>query len=66
VFATTASLGSTDSLVAPAKLYSGGDLTADEQARAGLADSTVRLAVGVEDAEDLIADLAQALEKVFG
>jgi cystathionine beta-lyase/cystathionine gamma-synthase len=66
LFATTASLGSTDSLVAPAKLYSGGDLTADEQARAGLADSTVRLAVGVEDAEDLIADLAQALEKVFG
>ena len=66
LFATTASLGSTDSLVAPAKLYSGGDLTADEQAHAGLADSTVRLAVGVEDAEDLIADLAQALEKVFG
>lgn len=66
LFATTASLGSTDSLVAPARLYLGSDLTAEEQARAGLADSTVRLAVGIEDPEDLIADLTQALEKVFG
>jgi cystathionine beta-lyase/cystathionine gamma-synthase len=66
LFATTASLGSTDSLVAPAKLYLGSDLTADEQARAGLADSTVRLAVGIEDADDLIADLQQALGCVFG
>jgi cystathionine beta-lyase/cystathionine gamma-synthase len=65
LFATTASLGSTDSLVGPAKLYLGSDLTADEQTRAGLRDSTVRLAVGIEDADDLIADLEQALDKVF-
>jgi cystathionine beta-lyase/cystathionine gamma-synthase len=66
LFITTASLGSTDSLVAPAKLYLGGDLTPDEQARAGLKDSTVRLAVGIEDVDDLIADLEQAFHRVFG
>jgi len=66
LFITTASLGSTDSLVAPAKLYLGGDLTPDEQARAGLKDSTVRLAVGIEDVDDLIADLKQAFHRVFG
>jgi cystathionine beta-lyase/cystathionine gamma-synthase len=65
LFATTASLGSTDSLVAPAKLYLGSDLTPEEQARAGLKDSTVRLAVGIEDPEDLIADLKQALAKAL-
>ena len=63
LFATTASLGSTDSLVAPAKLYGGGDLTADELERAGIKPSTVRLAVGIEHADDLIADLEQAFAK---
>jgi cystathionine beta-lyase/cystathionine gamma-synthase len=66
LFATTASLGSTDSLVAPAKLYLGSDLTPEEQTRAGLKDSTVRLAVGIEDPVDLIDDIRQALGKVFG
>jgi cystathionine beta-lyase/cystathionine gamma-synthase len=66
LFATTASLGSTDSLVAPAKLYLGSDLTPEEQARAGLKDSTVRLAVGIEDPVDLIDDLRQAFAKALG
>lgn len=66
LFATTASLGSTESLVAPVKLYLGRDLSADEQARCGISDATVRLAVGIEDADDLIADLTQALRVVRG
>ena len=66
LFTTTASLGSTESLVAPAKLYLGSDLSAEEQRRALLEDSTVRLAVGIEHVDDLIADLTQALEKTFG
>jgi cystathionine beta-lyase/cystathionine gamma-synthase len=61
LFTTTASLGSTDSLVAPVKLYLGMDLTAEEQARARIKDSTVRFAVGIEHADDLIADIRQAL-----
>ncbi|HZF30770.1 MAG TPA: PLP-dependent aspartate aminotransferase family protein [Gammaproteobacteria bacterium] len=66
LFTTTASLGSTESLVAPAKLYLGSDLSAEEQKRALLEDSTVRLAVGIEHVDDLIADLTQALDKIFG
>ncbi|HEX6993754.1 MAG TPA: PLP-dependent aspartate aminotransferase family protein [Gammaproteobacteria bacterium] len=63
LFATTASLGSTDSLVAPAKLYGAGDLGADELAMSGVKPSTVRLAVGIEHVDDLIADLARAFDK---
>ena len=65
LFATTASLGSTESLVSPVKLYLGSDLSAAEQAQAGILDSTVRLAVGIEHVDDLIGDLTQALEKTF-
>ena len=66
LFTTTASLGSTDSLVAPVKLYLGSDLTPEEQARAQIKDSTVRFAVGIEHVDDLIADITQALRKTFG
>jgi cystathionine beta-lyase/cystathionine gamma-synthase len=65
IFATTASLGSTESLVAPVKLYQAGDLSADELRRSAIADGTVRLAVGIEDITDLIADLDQAFTQVF-
>lgn len=65
LFATTASLGSTDSLVCPVQLYLGSDLTAEEQARAQIKASTVRLAVGIEHVDDLIADLDQAFAKTF-
>jgi cystathionine beta-lyase/cystathionine gamma-synthase len=65
LFTTTASLGSTDSLVAPVQLYLGTDLTAEEQAVAHIKESTVRLAVGIEHVDDLIADLDQALRKTF-
>jgi cystathionine beta-lyase/cystathionine gamma-synthase len=66
LFTTTASLGSTESLVCPVKLYLGSDLTAEEHDRARIKDSTVRLAVGIEHVDDLVADLEQALRKVFG
>ena len=65
LFATTASLGSTESLVGPVKLFLGSDLTAEEQAAAQIKDSTVRLAVGIEHLDDLIADLEQAFDRVF-
>jgi cystathionine beta-lyase/cystathionine gamma-synthase len=66
LFVTTASLGSTDSLVAPVKLYLGGDLSAEELATAQIDEGTVRLAVGIEHPDDLIADLSQALAKALG
>jgi cystathionine beta-lyase/cystathionine gamma-synthase len=37
---------------------------ADEKARTGVTDALVRISVGVEDSDDLIADLSQALELV--
>ena len=66
LFATVASIGSTESLVAPAKLYFAGDLSEEECTRAGIRDNTVRLAVGLEDPGDLIADLEQAFSAAFG
>jgi cystathionine beta-lyase/cystathionine gamma-synthase len=65
LFTTTASLGSTESLVAPVQLYLGTDLSAEEQKRAQIKESTVRLAVGIEHVDDLIADIDQALAKTF-
>lgn len=65
LFQTTASLGSTESLVAPVKLYLGGDLSTDELERAKITDSTVRLAVGIEQIDDLRADLERAFTTVF-
>jgi cystathionine beta-lyase/cystathionine gamma-synthase len=64
LFTTTSSIGSTESLVAPVKLYWGNDLTADELAQAQIGDATVRLSLGLEAPEDLIADLGQALARV--
>ena len=65
LFTTTASLGSAESLVAPVQLYLGSDLTAEEQQRAQIKESTVRLEVGLEHVDDLIADLDQALLKAI-
>jgi cystathionine beta-lyase/cystathionine gamma-synthase len=66
LFITTASLGSTDSLVAPVQLYLGSDLTAEEQQSAQISPSTVRFAVGIEHIDDLLADIDAALHKTFG
>ena len=66
LFATTASIGSTESLVAPVRLYFAGDLSDDECKRARIRDNTIRLAVGLEDPGDLIGDLEQAFSRVFG
>ncbi|MEK6630486.1 MAG: PLP-dependent transferase, partial [Acidobacteriota bacterium] len=38
------------------------DVPAEQRARAGITDGLVRLSVGLENPEDVIADLAQALE----
>ncbi len=66
LFATVSSIGSTESLVAPVKLYFAGDLSDEECRRARIGDNTVRLAVGLEDAGDLIEDLEQAFSRVIG
>jgi cystathionine beta-lyase/cystathionine gamma-synthase len=61
LFAISASLGSTESLVQPGQLMRPRDLSETERQWAQVSDLTIRLSVGVEDAQDLLADLEQAL-----
>jgi len=55
------SLGGVDSLVSEPRYSSHTHLTAEERAKLGIPDGFLRLSVGIEDADDLIADLEQAL-----
>ncbi len=58
------SLGGVESLIEQPALMSFFELTTEERLQAGIKDSLVRYAVGIEDADDLVADLEQALERV--
>jgi len=58
------SLGGVESLIEQPALMSFYELSTEERLQVGIKDSLVRYAVGIEDADDLIADLAQALEQV--
>jgi cystathionine gamma-synthase len=55
------SLGGVETLVEQPALMSYYDFTSEERAQIGISDSLVRLAVGIEDVDDLLGDLAQAL-----
>jgi cystathionine beta-lyase/cystathionine gamma-synthase len=57
-------LGSVESLITHSPTMTHGAMTPDERHKVGIVDGLVRLSVGLEDADDLIADLEQALEKV--
>lgn len=58
------SLGSVESLLSIPCLTSHAMLSPEERRRAGIADGLVRLALGVESPEDLIADLSRALQAI--
>ena len=62
LFAIAASMGSPESLIIPPGLMGPHELPPELAALTGLAPGTVRLSMGLEDADDLIADLTQALE----
>ena len=66
LFGLTASLGSTESLVMPGLLLHSAELNSEQRAAAGITPTIARLSIGIEDPEDLIADLAQALKRAFG
>ena len=61
LFALTASLGSTESLVMPPQLVGSRDFTPEQARQSGIGPGTVRLSIGLEDVDDLIADIDQAL-----
>ncbi|HXV63546.1 MAG TPA: PLP-dependent aspartate aminotransferase family protein [Vicinamibacteria bacterium] len=57
-------LGSVESLVTHPVTMTHADVDEAERKRVGITDGLVRLSVGLEDGVDLIADLAQALDKI--
>jgi cystathionine beta-lyase/cystathionine gamma-synthase len=61
LFALAASLGATESLVMPPQLLGSRDLTEEQQRQAGIGSGTVRLSIGLEDNDDLLEDIEQAL-----
>jgi cystathionine beta-lyase/cystathionine gamma-synthase len=65
LFSISASVGSAESLVMPPQLLAGSVYTAEQRAASLITHGTVRLSIGLEDAEDLLQDLGQALERAF-
>lgn len=61
LFRHAPSLGGVESLVSEPRFTSHADMNAEERASIGIHDGFVRLSVGIEGADDLIADLEQAL-----
>lgn len=57
-----ASLGSVSTLAGPPKTTSHVELTEEQRALMGIPESLIRYSVGIENVQDLIADLEQALE----
>ena len=64
-FSIAASLGSTESLVVPPPLMGGQEYTPEQRESSLIGRGTVRLSIGIEEAEDLISDLSQALDRAF-
>jgi len=63
IFSHVANLGDTRSLIIHSASTTHRQLTPEQQRAAGAAPEVVRLSIGIEDADDLIADLDQALDK---
>jgi len=61
LFALAESLGGVESLLGHPASMTHASIPREERLKNGLADTLIRLSVGLEDAEDLIADLEQAL-----
>jgi cystathionine beta-lyase len=64
LFSLAESLGGVESLINHPASMTHASIPKEERVKNGLVDSLIRLSIGVEDAEDLIADLDQALGKV--
>lgn len=61
LFALAESLGGVESLIGHPVTMTHGAIPKEEREKTGVVDSLIRLSVGVEDADDLIDDLKQAL-----
>ena len=63
IFSHVANLGDTRSLIIHSASTTHRQLTPEQQKAAGAAPNVVRVSIGIEDADDLIADLDQALAR---
>jgi len=64
LFSLAESLGGVESLINHPASMTHASIPKEERVKNGLIDSLIRLSIGVEDVEDLIEDLSQALQKV--
>jgi cystathionine gamma-lyase len=64
VFSLAESLGGVESLVGHPASMTHASIPKEEREKTGLVDSLLRLSVGVEDIEDLVDDLSQALNQI--
>jgi cystathionine gamma-synthase len=60
------SFGGVEALVEQVAVSAYYECSSEERAAVGISDALVRLAVGVENVDDIITDLGQALDRVFG
>ena len=61
IFTLAESLGGVESLIEHPAIMTHASIPADVRKQIGISDALIRLSVGVEDADDLVADLEQAL-----
>lgn len=64
LFALAESLGGVESLVSFPSIMTHAAIPSEERHRMGITDGLVRFSIGIEDSNDLIADLQQALKQV--
>lgn len=64
LFSLAESLGGVESLINHPATMTHASIPREERIKNGLTDTLIRLSIGIEDAEDLIEDLDQALKKV--
>jgi cystathionine gamma-synthase len=64
-FSLAESLGGVESLVAHPASMTHAAMDAEARARAGISDSLLRLSIGIESAEDLVADLRAGLDRAL-
>ena len=58
------SIGDTETWIQHSASMTHSPYTPEERAMCGISEGLVRLSIGLEDAEDIIADLKQALDKL--
>jgi cystathionine gamma-synthase len=65
LYSLAESLGGVESLIAHPATMTHAAMEPEARARAGIADSLLRVSVGIESADDLVADLRAGLDRAL-